>query len=79
VSVPRQLDRQAIQEILASFPNRSPGEAIDVNDSLELAWLIHRVEQSHGRELDLDVAQLARMSAVTGVVEVLREAMATGT
>ena len=41
-------------------------------DSLELAWLIHQIEQRYGA-LDVDDDTMARMSTVTGVVDVLRD------
>ncbi len=58
--------------MLASYGDRQPEQVPEAIDSLELAWLIHQVEQRYG-ELDLDDAMLARMSTVTGAVGVLAD------
>jgi hypothetical protein len=71
-------DRQTLIEMLAAFNRRSPETAIEAVDSLELAWLIHEIEQSYDVELDLDDDQLVRMSTVTGLVDVLDEALTPG-
>jgi acyl carrier protein len=42
-------------------------------DSMELAWLVHQVEQKYGVRIDLDDGQLGRMATVSGAVDVLRE------
>ena len=42
-------------------------------DSLELAWLVHQLEQHYGVTLDLDDEDLARMSTVSGRLDVLTE------
>jgi hypothetical protein len=56
--------------MLATYGHRQPGEVPEAIDSLELAWLIHQVEQRYG-ELDLDDDMIARMSTVDGAVGVL--------
>jgi hypothetical protein len=56
--------------MLATYGHRQPEEVPEAIDSLELAWLIHQVEQHYG-ELDLDDDMIARMSTVDGVVGVL--------
>ena len=58
--------------MLATYGDRQPEQVPEVIDSLELAWLIHQIEQRYG-ELDVDDDTLARMSTVTGVVEVLKD------
>lgn len=58
--------------MLATYGHRQPGEVPEVIDSLELAWLVHQVEQRYG-ELDLDDDMIARMSTVDGVVGVLTD------
>ncbi|MEU7825135.1 MULTISPECIES: hypothetical protein [Catellatospora] len=62
--------------MLASYGERSPEQVRERIDSLELAWLVHQVEQRHGRMLDLDDDVLVRMTTVTGAVEVLAEVLA---
>jgi acyl carrier protein len=42
-------------------------------DSIQLAWLVHQVEQRYGVEIELDEAQFTRMATITGAVEVLGE------
>ena len=57
--------------MLATYRDRQPEQVPEAIDSLELAWLIHQVEQRYG-ELDIDDDAIARMSTVTGAVDVLR-------
>ena len=66
-------DRQAVVAMLATYGNREPEAVRERIDSLELAWLVHQVEQRYGVSLDLSDEALARMSTVTGAVEVLRD------
>lgn len=70
-------DRDDVVAILASFRSRPAEEIPERIDSMELAWLVHQVEQRYGIQLDLDDGQLGRMSTVSDAVEVLREAMVT--
>ena len=58
--------------MLATYRDRQPEQVPEAIDSLELAWLIHQVEQRYG-ELDVDDDAIARMSTVTGAVDVLRD------
>ncbi|GAA2133706.1 hypothetical protein GCM10009760_10160 [Kitasatospora kazusensis] len=69
-------DRQAVVELLAAYHGRPAADQPEEIDSIELAWLIHQVEQTHQVELDLDDDQLTRMSGVAGAVEVLAEILA---
>lgn len=57
--------------MLATYGDRQPDQVPEAIDSLELAWLIHQVEQRYGA-IDLDDAMIARMTTVTGAVEVLK-------
>ena len=68
--------RDEVLGLLASFGGRQAGQLPEGIDSLELAWLIHQVEQRYGRELDLDDAALARMATVSGAAELLDEVLA---
>lgn len=65
--------RAEILAILASYGERGPDQVPEDIDSMELAWLVHQLDQRYGRSLEADDALLARMSTVTGVVEVLDE------
>jgi hypothetical protein len=63
--------RSDVVAMLATYGDRQPDQVPEAIDSLELAWLIHQIEQRYGA-LDLDDATLTRMSTVTGALEVLR-------
>ena len=64
-------DREEIVAMLATYGNREPAAVRERIDSLDLAWLVHQVEQRYEVTLDLGDEQLARMSTVSGAVEVL--------
>ena len=66
------LERSEVVAMLATYRDRRPDQVPEAIDSLELAWLIHQVEQRYG-ELDIDDDAIARMSTVTGAVDVLRD------
>jgi len=70
--VPHELDRADVVGMLASFGDRDPAAVGERIDSLELAWLVHQVEQRNGVTLDLSDEDLIRMSTVSEAVEVLR-------
>jgi hypothetical protein len=42
---------------------------------MEVAWLVHQVEQRYGRQLDLDDDQLTRLRTVSDAVAVLGESV----
>lgn len=58
--------------MLATYGDRRPEQIPEAIDSLELAWLIHQIEQRYG-ELDVDDAMLERMSTVSGALDVLTD------
>ena len=58
--------------MLATYGDRQPEQVPEAIDSLELAWLMHQIEQRYGA-LDVDDDMIARMSAVTGGVDVLKD------
>jgi acyl carrier protein len=62
--------------MLASYGDRTPADVLEQIDSLELAWLVHQVEQRYGVQLDLNDDTLMRMSTVTAVVEILAQLFA---
>jgi acyl carrier protein len=66
------LERSEVVELLATYGDRRPEQVPEAIDSLELAWLIHQVEQRYGA-LDIDDDALPRMFTVTGAVDVLRD------
>lgn len=63
--------RDSVIAIVAAYRNRPPDSIPEQLDSLGVAWLVHEAERRFGIALDLDDDLLARMSTVTGAVEVL--------
>ena len=57
--------------MLATYGDRRPEDVADGIDSLELAWLLHQLEQHYGAVLELSDEELAGMSTVDGAVGVL--------
>jgi len=70
--MPGVLERSDVVAMLATYGDRQPDQVPEAIDSLELAWLVHQIEQRYGA-LDVDDDTLARMSTVTSVVDVLKE------
>ena len=66
------LQRSDVVAMLATYGDRQPEQVPEAIDSLELAWLIHQIEQRYG-QLDFDDDTIARMSTVTGVLGVLTD------
>lgn len=67
-----EIGRPDVVAMLATYGDRQPEEITEEISSLELAWLMHQIEQRYG-VLDVDDHTLTRMSTVTGAVEVLAE------
>jgi hypothetical protein len=59
--------------MLATFGDRAPERVPESIGSLELAWLVHQVEQRYGVTLDLTDPDLARMGSVTTAVDALHD------
>jgi acyl carrier protein len=76
VSQPAAPDRTDLIAMLAAFGQRSPDEVAEEIGSLELVWLITKLEQHYGVTLDLSDDTLARMTTVSGAVSALREVLA---
>jgi len=75
VSTKPAVARDDVVAMIASLGDRTVDEVGDGVDSMQLAWLMHQVEQRYGVEIELSDGQFARMSTVDGAVEVLREAI----
>lgn len=71
------LGRDDIVAMLAGLRARPVDDVPEQIDSMELAWLLHQVEQRYGVRVELDDGQLGRMSTVSGAADVLREAIGT--
>ncbi len=70
--------RGDVLAMLASYGDRRPDQVPEHIDSMELAWLVHQVEQRYGCSLDSDDEALARMTTVSGAVLVLQELRTRG-
>ena len=68
-------DRAEVVALLAGYGDRRPEDVGDQLDSVELAWLLHAVEQRYGVALDLDDVALLGMTTVDGAVAAIRAAL----
>jgi acyl carrier protein len=71
------LGRDDVLAMLTGLAARRVEDDREQLDSLELAWLLHQVEQRYGVPVNIDDRQLGRMATVSGAVEVLREVIGT--
>lgn len=69
-------DRDEVISMLATFGQRSPDEVPEQIGSLELTWLITKVESRYGVTLDLSDDTLAQMSTVSSAVTALADVLA---
>ncbi|MEV5142834.1 acyl carrier protein [Streptomyces syringium] len=69
------LTKELLIEILAEYGEREADDIAERVDSLELAWLVHSLEERYGLELDLDDLQLARMTTLDDALGVLGEVL----
>jgi hypothetical protein len=69
-------EREDVIEMLASFGQRAPEEVAEQIGSLELTWLITKVELRYGVTLDLSDEMLTQMSTVSSAVTALRDVLA---
>jgi acyl carrier protein len=69
-------DRDEVIAMLASFGQRSPDEVAEQIGSLELTWLITKVELRYGVTLDLSDETLAQMTTVSSAVTTLADVLA---
>ena len=67
-----EIGRPDVVAMLATYGDRQPEQVLETISSLELAWLMHQIEQRYG-VLDVDDDLLTRMTTVTGVVGVLAD------
>lgn len=75
MSQPAEPNREEVVAMLASFGDRSPDEVAERIGSLELTWLITKIELKYGVTLDLSDEALAEMTTVAGTVAALREVL----
>ncbi|MFG1779813.1 acyl carrier protein [Micromonospora sp. NPDC049051] len=69
------LRRADLVTMLAELAGKPPGDVGDRIGSMELAWLVHLVEQRHDRRLDLTDEQLAGIRSVDDALAVFRTAL----
>jgi hypothetical protein len=72
---PTALDRADVLAMLAPLGTRGPDSTLERLSSMEVAWLVHQIEQRFGVELDLDDEQLAQLRTVGDAVRVLGESV----
>lgn len=72
------LSRSDVIALLAAYGDRPSSVVGQGIDSIELAWLVHQVEQRFGMTLDLDDDELAAMSTVDAAVRVLNGTIGAG-
>jgi hypothetical protein len=65
--------RDDVVAMLAGLDGRPSDDVPERIESMELAWLVHQVEQRYGVRVELDQDQYSRMTTVSGAVDVLRE------
>jgi hypothetical protein len=75
MSQPATPDRTEVIEMLASFGQRSADEVPEQIGSLELTWLITKVELQYGVTLELSDATLLGMTTVSSAVATLRDVL----
>jgi acyl carrier protein len=71
--MPASPDRAELLAMLTTLGDRSPDQVPESIDSMALAWLIHQVEERYDVLVDLDDAELARITSVTAAERILRE------
>jgi len=70
------LDRAQLVSMLAPLAHRAGDPEAERLDSMEVAWLVHQVEQQYHVTLELDDAALARLHTLTDAVAVFGESVA---
>lgn len=75
MSEPAAPDRDEVIAMLASFGQRSPDEVAEQIGSLELTWLVTKVELRYGVTLELSDETMAQMTTVSGAVTALADVL----
>lgn len=75
MSHPAEPSREEVIAMLASFGDRAPDEVAEQIGSLELTWLITKVELRYGVTLDLSDDALEEMTTVSSAVAALRDVL----
>jgi acyl carrier protein len=69
-------DRADVVAMLATFGDRDTDAVAERIGSLELTWLITKVEERYDVTLDLSDEAIQQMSTVSGAVAVLHDVLA---
>lgn len=69
------LQRADVLAMLAELGTRGADSALERLSSMEVAWLVHQVEQRYDVELDLDDEQLAQLRTISDAVRQLNESV----
>ncbi len=69
------LQREDVLAMLAGLGTRGADSTLERLSSMEVAWLVHQVEQRYDVELDLDDEELARLRTVSDAVQLLGESV----
>jgi acyl carrier protein len=78
MSVQPALERADVLQMLQSLNERATDPARERLSSMEVAWIVHQVEQRYSVELDLDDDQLAKLRTIDDAVRLLGESLQTG-
>ncbi len=73
---PAALDRDQLVSMLAPLAHRAANPEAERLDSMEVAWLVHQVEQRYQVTLDLDDESLGRLRTLTDATQILGESVA---
>jgi acyl carrier protein len=69
------LERADVLEMLRPLNERTTDPGRERLSSMEVAWLVHQVEQRYGLRLDLDDDQLGQLRTVSDAVRLLGESV----
>lgn len=72
------LDRADVLDMLAPLGTRGADSTLERLSSMEVAWLVHQVEQRYEMELDLDDEQLGRLRTISDAVDLLGKSVRSG-
>ena len=65
------LERADVIAMLDQLGSRGTDSVLERLSSMEVAWLVHQVEQRYDVQLDLDDDQLAQLRTISDAVQVL--------
>ncbi len=69
------LERADVVQMLEALGSRGQDSTLERLSSMEVAWLVHQVEQRYDVELDLDDDQLTQLRTISDAVRMLGESV----